>query len=104
MLFFGARYFFEGACIIEGFEIIYTFARCLQIIRHNLHEVLGQTLGEMNSILYQLIEGGLSVYVYVDIGIEVAAAVTRQSVERLKLFKGMEVAVTFKATAVQVFV
>lgn len=49
-------------------------------------------------------DSGLSVYVYVDVGIELAAAVTRQSVERLKLCKGMEVAVTFKATAVQVFV
>lgn len=47
---------------------------------------------------------GLSAYVYVDIGIELAAAVTRQSVERLGLLKGMTVTVTFKATAVQVFV
>lgn len=43
------------------------------------------------------------VFVYVDIGIELAAAVTKQSLERLGLKKGDEVILTFKATAVKVF-
>lgn len=43
-------------------------------------------------------------YVFVDIGIPLAAAVTKQSVERLGLFEGGKVTVTCKATAVQVFV
>lgn len=47
---------------------------------------------------------GLYQYVYVDIGITLAAAVTRQSMERLHFAIGDEVTVTFKATAVQVFV
>lgn len=47
---------------------------------------------------------GLYQYVYVDIGIMLAAAVTRQSMERLHFVIGDEVTVTFKATAVQVFV
>lgn len=47
---------------------------------------------------------GLSWYVYVDIGIPLAAAITHQSVERLDLTVGMNITVTFKATAVQVFV
>ena len=41
---------------------------------------------------------------YVDIGITLAAAVTRQSMERLQFVVGDEVTVTYKATAVQVFV
>ncbi|MDR0981167.1 MAG: ABC transporter ATP-binding protein [Methanocalculaceae archaeon] len=47
---------------------------------------------------------GLYQYAYVDIGITLAAAVTRQSMERLHFAIGDEVTVTFKATAVQVFV
>ena len=47
---------------------------------------------------------GLFQYVYVDFGITLAAAVTRQSMERLQFAIGDEVTVTFKATAVQVFV
>lgn len=47
---------------------------------------------------------GLFQYVYVDFGITLAAAVTRQSMERLHFAVGDEVTVTFKATAVQVFV
>ena len=47
---------------------------------------------------------GLYQYVYVDIGITLAAAVTRQSMERLHFAVGDAVTVTFKATAVQVFV
>lgn len=47
---------------------------------------------------------GLYQYVYMDIGIVLAAAVTRQSMERLHFVIGDEVTVTFKATAVQVFV
>ncbi len=47
---------------------------------------------------------GLSEYVYVDIGITLACAVTRQSLQRLELETGMQVTITFKATAVQVFI
>ncbi len=42
-------------------------------------------------------------YVFVDIGIPLAAAVTKQSVERLGLVEGDRITVTCKATAVQVF-
>ncbi len=47
---------------------------------------------------------GLYRFVHVDIGIPLAASVTQQSIERLGLAVGQTVAVTFKATAVQVFV
>lgn len=50
------------------------------------------------------VDTGLYQYVYVDIGITLAAAVTRQSMERLHFVIGDEVTMTFKATAVQVFV
>lgn len=43
-------------------------------------------------------------FVHVDIGIPLAAAVTRQSVERLRFVPGERVTVTCKATAVRVFV
>jgi len=43
-------------------------------------------------------------FVHVDIGIPLAATVTRQSVERLRFVPGERVTVTCKATAVRVFV
>lgn len=43
------------------------------------------------------------VFVHVDVGIELAVAVTKQSLERLGLKKGDTVTATFKATAVKVF-
>lgn len=49
-------------------------------------------------------DNGSYAYVYADIGITLAAAITRQSISRLDLKVGDEVTVTFKATAVQVFV
>ncbi len=49
-------------------------------------------------------DNGSYAFVYVNIGILLAAAITKQSIKRLNLEVGNEVTLTFKATAVQVFV
>ncbi|MCZ0860299.1 ABC transporter ATP-binding protein [Methanocorpusculum sp. MG] len=61
-------------------------------------------INSFRGIIARVEDTGLYQYVYVDIGITLAAAVTRQSMERLHFAVGDEVTVTFKATAVQVFV
>lgn len=68
--------------------------------------------GEFNSSALNMFTGKITAmdtsemytYVSVDIGITLAAAITKQSIERLNLKIGDEVTITFKATAVQVFV
>ena len=61
-------------------------------------------INSFRGVITRVEDTGLYEYVYVDIGITLAAAVTRQSMERLQFVVGDEVTVTFKATAVQVFV
>ena len=61
-------------------------------------------INSFRGVITRVEDTGLYQYVYVDIGITLAAAVTRQSMERLQFVVGDEVTVTFKATAVQVFV
>ncbi|MDO5844444.1 MAG: TOBE domain-containing protein, partial [Methanocorpusculum sp.] len=48
-------------------------------------------------------ENDAEVFVHVDVGIVLAAAVTKQSLQRLGLKTGETVTLTFKATAVKVF-
>lgn len=67
-------------------------------------KLVSSALNSFKGIISRVTEADNEVYVYVSVGsIELAAALTRQSLERLGLKIGDEVTLTFKATAVKVF-
>ncbi|MDV0443697.1 ABC transporter ATP-binding protein [Methanorbis rubei] len=65
---------------------------------------VSSAINSFTGTITKIEDTGLYQLVHVDIGIPLAASVTQQSIERLGLATGQTVAVTFKATAVQVFV
>ncbi|MDU9375612.1 Vitamin B12 import ATP-binding protein BtuD [Methanocorpusculaceae archaeon Sp1] len=65
---------------------------------------VSSAINSFTGMITKIEDTGLYRLVHVDIGIPLAASVTQQSIERLGLATGQTVAVTFKATAVQVFV